>query len=126
MTTNWIQWEIEDADGDNPFGVPGEFEFNIEFDYDPGEPTILYTPNGDGSPGYPPQTSITGAQCTSFKLDGLHTEMQSPSREEDETISAWFMTLLDNDRKLKRQIEACGLDQMYVGSDDDDWDDRDD
>lgn len=121
--TNWIQWEIDDTDGDNPFGVPGEFEFDVEFDYDPGEPTIMYTPNGDGSPGYPPQASVSGAKCTLLRLDGLHTKMQTPTREEDETISGWFMSLLDNDVKLKRQIEACGLDQMYVEPDYDDWDD---
>lgn len=120
--TNWIQWEIDDPDGENPFGVPGEFEFEIEFDYDPGEPPIMYTPNGDGSPGYPPSATITGAQCKLIKLDGLHEKMQPPTIEENSSVSNWFMTLLDNDHKLKRQIEACGLDQMCVGSDDD-WDD---
>jgi hypothetical protein len=121
--TNWIQWEIDDPDGENPFGVPGEFEFNVEFDYDPGEPTIMYTPNGDGSPGYPPSASISGAQCTFFRLEGLHEKMQPPSCEENKTISAWFLTLVDNDKKLRRQIEACGLDQMCLAPDYDDWDD---
>ena len=121
--TNWIQWEIDDSEGENPFGVPGEFEFNVAFDYDPGEPAIMYTPNGDGEPGYPPHTSITGAQCKLFKLDGLHTQPQPPTHEEDAMICDWFMSLLDNDTKLKRQIEECGLDQMYVEPD---YDDRDD
>lgn len=121
--TNWIQWEIDDPDGENPFGVPGEFEFNVEFDYDPGEPTTAYTLESEGSPGYPPQASVTGAQCTLFKLDGLHTDAQPPTQEENESISDWFLTLLDNDQRLKRQIEACGLDQMYIEPDVDDWDD---
>jgi hypothetical protein len=121
--TNWIQWEIDDADGENPFGVPGEFEFNVDFDYDPGDPVVMYTPNGDGSPGYPPHTSITGAQCTFFKLDGLHTQPQPPTHEEDVMICDWFMSLLDSDKKLRRQIEECGLDQMYVEPDYDDLDD---
>lgn len=121
--TNMIQWEIEDSNGENPFGVPGEFEFDVEFDYDPGEPEILYTPNGDGSPGYPPCATITGAQCRRIKLDGLHVQPQSPTNDENTAISNWFMALLDSDQKLKRQIEACGLDQMYVEPDYDDWDD---
>jgi hypothetical protein len=123
MTTNWIPWEIDDPAGENPFGVPGEFEFNVEFDYDPGEPTILSTLENEGSPGYPPQTTVTGAQCIGFKLSGEHAEMQSPTCDENEKIAVWFMALLDDNRKLKRQIEACGLDQMYVESDDVDWDD---
>lgn len=121
--TNWIEWEIDDPDGENPLGLPGEFCFNVAFDYDPGEPTVMYTPNGDGSPGYPPTASITGAQCKFFKLEGLHTKMQPPTREEDAPLSDWFMSLLDNDSKLRRQIEACGLDQMCVEPYYDDVDD---
>lgn len=121
--SNWIQWEIDDPDGENPFGVPGYFEFNVEFDYDPGEPTIMRVPGDDFAPDCIPQTQVTGARCISFKLEGLHTEMQTPTQEEDKTISAWFLELLDNDQKLKRQIEVCGLDQMYVEPHYDDWDD---
>jgi hypothetical protein len=121
--TNWIQWEIEDDDADNPFNVPGTFEFSVAFDYDPGEPTALYTSETDGSPGYPPSATITGATCLSLKLDGLHTAAQPPTQQEDQTLSSWFMTIIEHDSKLKRQIEACGLDQMYVEPDYDDLDD---
>lgn len=121
--TNWIQWEIDDPDGENPLGVPGEFEFEVEFDYDPGEPTILYTPNGDGSPGYPPHASVAAARCKSLKLNDADEQMRVPTREENESISAWFMAVLDSDQKLKRQIEACGLDLMCLEPDYDDLDD---
>jgi hypothetical protein len=118
--TNWIQWEIDDNDGDNPFNVPGTFEFNISFDYDPGAPTVLYSADGSGEPGYPPSATINGAECISLQLDGLHDKPQPPTQQENVVLADWFMTLVDHDSKLKRQIEACGLDQMYCEPDYDD------
>jgi hypothetical protein len=123
--TNWIQWEIEDENGENPLGIPAEFEFDVEFDYDPGEPTAIGNEYDPGFEGCPPHTEVVGARCREFR-PLLEDTTQIPTKEQDNAISAWFMELLHDDVKLKRQIEACGLDQMYVEPDYDDRDDWDD
>lgn len=118
--TNWIQWEIDDENGENPLGTPGEFEFNVAFDYDPGDPGYEYDANGDGYPGHPPNATITGATCTTVKLETL--PQRTPTTNEIPLLEDWFLSVIDHDRKLRQQIEACGLDQMCVEPDYDDWD----
>lgn len=119
--TNWIQWAIDDEDGENPLGKPGEFEFNVAFDYDPGDPGYMYDANGDGYPGHPPNATITGAECIVIRLEEL--PQRPPTEKENKMLEDWFLNVLDHDKKLCQQIEACGLDQMCVEPDCDDWDD---
>ena len=119
--TNWIPWDIEDWDGKNPLGKPGQFAFNVAFDYDPGDPGYLYDRNGDGYPGHSPSAAITGADCTEVQLEELPA--RAPAKEELEPLENWFLSVLSDNPKLRRQIEMCGLDQMCVEPDYDDCDD---
>lgn len=119
--TNWIPWDIDDEHGENPLGQPGEFAFNVEFDYDPGDPGYDYDYNGDGYPGHAPSATVSGAECKEIKLADL--PVRSPTAEEIKLLEDWFLSMLDTDKKLRRQIEACGLDQMCIEPDYDDWDD---
>lgn len=119
--TNWIQWDIDDEYGENPLGKPGSFEFRIAFDYDPGDPGYDYDYNGDGYPGHHPNATITGAECKILQLEAL--PQRPPTEDEIKLLEKWFLALIDSDTKLCRQIEQCGLDQMCVEPDWDDWDD---
>jgi hypothetical protein len=108
--TNWISWDIEDSDGENPLGVPGEFEFNVAFDYDPGDVVDQRANLADHDS--PAVATITGAECVAVKLSG--EEPRQPTVEETEMLEEWFMSILDVDSHLRRQIETCGLDQLCV------------
>ena len=59
-----VHWAIEDEYGDNPTSRAGDFEFRIWYEIDPGEPRVMYTPNGDGHPGYPASVNLLDAECT--------------------------------------------------------------
>ena len=39
--TSWLDWGISDEEGTNPLGKPGDFEFAIAYDFDPGDPGYL-------------------------------------------------------------------------------------
>jgi hypothetical protein len=119
--TVWVSWEIEDEDGENPLEKPGEFDFNVELDYDPGDPGYQYDRNGDGYPGYPPKAVIVDAKCLAVRLEKLPS--RAPTVEETKMLAEWFLSILNDNKKLCRQIEECGLDQMCVEQDYDDWDD---
>jgi len=119
--TNWIPWDIDDDDGENPLGKPGTFEFNVEFDYDPGDPGCRYDYNGDGYPSHDAHAIVTGAECKTIKLEDL--PQRPPTENEIKLLEDWFLSMLSKDNRLRRQIESCGLDQMCVEPDEDDWDD---
>ena len=112
--TNWIQWDIDDEHGENPLGKPGSFEFNVEFDYDPGEPSDTYFAEQ-------PNATITGAECKILQLEAA--PKRQPTKDEIKMLEKWFLSLISIDGKLCQQIEQCGLDQMCVEPDYDDWDD---
>lgn len=108
--TNWIPWEIEDPDGENPLGVPGEFEFNVAFDYDPGDVVDQRaTLTEDDTPA---SATITGAECVTVRLNA--EEHRAPTAKETKMLEDWFMSIIDVDSSLRRQIETCGLDQLCV------------
>lgn len=120
--TNWIQWEIADDDAENPLGKPGQFEFNVAFDYDPGDPDCVYDASLSERASCSPAAVITGAECTHIKLNAAPE--RAPTKEETPLLEDWFLAVINTDKKLRQQIEACGLDQMCVEPDyDDDWDD---
>ena len=67
--TSWLDWGISDEEGTNPLGKPGDFEFAIAYDFDPGDPGYLYDKNGDGCPGYPATVTLTDSTCKSLWLE---------------------------------------------------------
>lgn len=105
--SNWILWTIEDEHGENPLEKPGVFEFNVEFEYDPGEPYAYFAQQ--------PTATITEATCKVFQLD-THLKQQ-PSNKERKQLDEWFLSLVATNDKLRQQIEQCGLDQMCVEAD---------
>ncbi|NDC55286.1 MAG: hypothetical protein EBZ69_00365 [Alphaproteobacteria bacterium] len=116
---SWLNWEISDDEGTNPLGQPGEFEFNVEYDFDPGDPGYMYDRNGDGYPGYPPTVTITGAVCKSVCV-GEEKERQ-PTKEEETALSEWFWVVLDKRPEIRDQMEEHGREQMTFEPDCDDW-----
>ena len=95
--TNWVQWDIDDEYGENPLGKPGEFAFNVEFEYDPGDPGYAYDHNGDGYPEYLPSATVSGAECKQIKLTDLPVRV--PTKEEIKLLEDWFLSLLNKDKK---------------------------
>lgn len=119
--TNWIQWDIDDYEAENPLGISASFDFNISLEYDPGDAGCQYSADGAGDPGNSGSVTVVGAECTAIVTEDGKT--RPPSREENTMLEQWLLSVLDIDRKLCRQIEQCGLDQLCLEPDYDDWDD---
>lgn len=119
--TSWLDWEISDDEGDNPFGKPGDFEFNIEYEFDPGDPGYMYDSNGDGYPGYQAHVTLVDAVCK--KIHIVDQEKRTPNPEEAKELIRWFWTVLDKKPQIRDQLEERGLEQMTLEPD---YDDRDD
>jgi len=115
--TSWMDWEISDDEGSNPFGVPGEFEFNVEYDFDPGDPGCQYDSNGDGYPPYPPNVTLSHAVCKRMTLENLGQKV--PTQEEVAKLTDWFWTVLDKRPGIRDQMEEFGVEQMAFEPDDD-------
>lgn len=116
--TSWIDWEINDDEGTNPLGRPGCFSFNVEYEFDPGDPGYMYDANGDGYPGYPPGVDLVSAMCTQVHVDGEHKRTPNPT--ETEELAIWFWTVLDKKSEIRDQIETHGLEQMSFEAECDD------
>lgn len=119
--TSWIPWDIDDATGNNPIKIPAEFEFNLEFEYDPGELFDNYTPDGDGYPGCPPSVKVIKATCKTIKPVGA--PLRVPTAYELDMLEDWFMSQINENNNLGQQIQEYGLEQMCVEPYCDDVDD---
>lgn len=99
--TAWVFIDLA-PNTDNPLGIEAEFTFQVEYDYDPGEPGEFV----------PPEVAILRATCqTVCPVNGLP---RPPTRQEANMLEDWFLTRLQDDEDLRQQIENCGLDQMCV------------
>lgn len=119
--TSWIDWEINDDEGINPLGRPGDFEFNVEYEFDPGDSGYMYDANGDGYPGYPAGVELTNAVCTRVHVED--EQKRAPTPEEAKELANWFWTVLDKKPGIRDQIETHGLEQMSFEPECDDRDD---
>ena len=116
--TSWIDWELNDDEATNPLGQAGDFTFNVEYEFDPGDPGYMYDANGDGYPGYAACVDLTGAVCTQVHIDA--EQKRAPTPEEAERLANWFWTVLDKNPKIRDQIETQGLEQMSFEAECDD------
>lgn len=116
--TSWMPWDIYTSDGDNPLKVPAEFEFNLEFEYDPGEPE--FGEYGEYNSGQP-SVRVIGAACKTIKV--VDSNMRVPTAYELDMLEDWFMSKINDDENLRRQISEYGIDQMCVEPYSDDVDD---
>lgn len=118
-----LDWEYDDAAGNNPLNKPGIFEFNLEFEFCPGTAPVLYLQSGDGDPGTSPEFTITQAECHSVDFYCDEAVPRGPTENEKAALDPWFLYEIERDAKLKRQIrETCvGLVDF-----DPDWDGLDD
>ena len=119
--TSWIPWDIDDDTGDNPLKIPAEFEFSLEFEYDPGNPAAEYLTLDDDDSGCPPSVRVVGAACKTIKTADALSRV--PTAYELDMLEDWFMSRLTTDKNLCQQIQECGLDQMCVEPYFDDVDD---
>jgi len=109
--TSWINWEISDNDGTNPLEKPGDFEFRIEYDFEPGDPGCMYDSNGDGYPGHDASVTLTNAICEALQCVG-DEKKRAPTHEEAKALADWFWTELDRHPEIADQIQTFGLEQM--------------
>ena len=119
--TSWISWEISDNDGTNPLEKPGDFEFRIAYDFDPGDRGCMYDSNGDGYPGYEASVTLTDAVCETVSV--VDEKKRPPTHEEAKALADWFWTELDRHPEIRDQIQTSGLEQMSFEPDCDDLDD---
>ena len=104
--TSWMPWDVYAPDGDNPLKVPAAFEFNLEFEYDPGDiDDNSYEPS-------PPSVRVVGAECKTIKAADASTRV--PTAYELDMLEDWFMHRINDDANLYQQILEYGLDQMCV------------
>lgn len=118
-----LDWEYEDDAGINPLGKPGNFLFDIEFEFDPGCAPTFYTKNGDGDPGYPPSVTFTNTCCTSVDFFNDEAAPRIPTTAEKTVLDPWFLDELDRDAKLQRHVTDACEDLINFGPDCDDLDD---
>jgi hypothetical protein len=109
--TSWINLEISDNDGTNPLEKPGDFEFRIEYDFEPGDPGCMYDSNGDGYPGHDASVTLTDAICEALQCVG-DEKKRAPTHEEAKALADWFWTELDRHPEIADQIQTFGLEQM--------------
>ena len=102
-----VTWTIDDENGTNPTGKPGVIEFDVMFEFEPGDPGIMRDSNMDGYPGFPPQAHIDSALCTHLWLDD--EDKRKPVREEIAAFSSWFFTWLAQHPNVERALCELGL-----------------
>jgi hypothetical protein len=88
-------WFVDDELGTNPTGVAGEFEFDVNFAYDPGSPAVMYDSNMEGHPGYPSSVNPESVGCDSVKFAG-ESEFRRPTKTERKILNDWFWVWLDS------------------------------
>lgn len=119
--SSWVDWNIDDEYGDNPTGKPGAFEFRIGYYIEPGEPMVLYTPNGDGHPGYPPTVILEGVDCVRVQFD--NEPSRAPTKDEDVALSDWCQQYLEARPSELAELENRAFEYSYIEPDYDDKDD---
>ena len=119
--TSWLDWEISDEDGDNPLGQPADFEFNVEYDFDPGARGNEYDSYSDGYSGHQANVTLTNAVCKKLRVGDQ--KQRTPTPDELVALSGWFWFVLDKHPEIRDQIEERGLEQMSIEPDYDDLDD---
>tara|TARA_R100001230_G_C5677749_1_gene183777 strand:- start:498 stop:779 length:282 start_codon:yes stop_codon:yes gene_type:complete len=52
------------------------WDFVVEYDFDPGEPEVLYYPDGSGHPGSPPEVSVHSIWLQLPNKEGAQVEVE--------------------------------------------------
>ena len=52
------------------------WDFVVEYDFDPGEPEVLYYPDGSGHPGSPPEVSVHSIWLQLPNKEGSQVEVE--------------------------------------------------
>lgn len=114
--SNSINYTFEDEDGINPTGEPLDLEFNLEYNFSPGEPMVMYYPDGSGYPGSPLEIEIYKASCENHFPEFLCKQ-----------LSDWFLKYLDDSPIVRERIEdrICeDMEEARYSYDEDRDDDR--
>jgi hypothetical protein len=99
--TAWVAADIN-SDADNPLGIAAEFSFQVEYEYDPGDPENFVAP----------EVAILRATCQTVRP--VNERARPPTAHEAHMLADWFLSRARDDDDLRQQIENCGLDQMCV------------
>lgn len=91
--TVYLYRHVEDLDGNNPLGVPGEFEFLLECALEEGTAECLYSADGTGHPAFPGGIEICMVSCRAIQL--LGGARHRPEAATCKELEAWYENWLD-------------------------------
>lgn len=97
--TCWLNWEIHDEQGTNPLGVPGNFEFRVAFDFDPGN-------FGNSATD---AVTLTDSVC---KVILTRSHRMRPAQYEVNALTNWFWAVLDKNPEIRDHIATFAAEQM--------------
>lgn len=87
-----FSYYYEDENGTNPTGLSGEIKFEGKYNFSPGEPCVMYYPDGSGYPGSPPEFELYDFVPTNVGLD-------------KKIIGDWLQNKFEEDCLRERLIE---------------------
>jgi len=76
-------------------------EVEVDYDFSPGSPPVMYYPNGDGYPGDPTEIDVTAVKVTS--INGKPVKKSAAKR-----VNAWarsFVEGVERDRMEEAVLE---------------------
>lgn len=99
-----MPWSFEDARGDNPRGVPGEFDFNVWYEL------------GAWEDGEVPEFEIVGVTCTRVWFEGESWLVRLPTLEEREQLGDWFESYLASSAEEHEAVRNQAFEYSFVDS----------
>lgn len=116
--TSWMPWTLTDDDGTNPLGETGAFDFDVEYEFDPGSPEWIASTHNEDYQNCPATVTLTHPRCTYVEL--ATQPRRKPTVEEIEALAEWFWTVLDSNPQICDDMKAFGVEQMSFTPDVDD------
>lgn len=117
-----LTWEHEDPDGHNWLGRAGTFEFEIDFEFEPGYAPVFFTNEEETRPSAPKVTFLNTV-CLRVHFDDDGETERLPTQEEEAVLERWFEQELANRSELKSTITEHCVNLVNFEAD---WDDLDD
>lgn len=114
-----VTWTVEDSSTSNPLGKSGEFEFEVDFIFEPEEQQVRYDSDLGGYPGSPARAIVSAVCCTHVSLTG--EEPREPEKVENKKLQQWFFDWLEQHPKEENALCSRALKLNDPSNDVTDW-----